>query len=308
MGVRAEDVVGHPLLDLARHPVLVDILAKCCDSSETLHAHGTFGAGEGERQVQLSATPLAEVAGVGSGCVLVLRDVTELRRLESVRRDFVTNVSHELKTPLTAMRGYVEAVIDDPAMDAEQRTTFLNKAQRNTHRLASIVTDLLSLSRLESDEREFVLESRDVSELFREAEDEMADYAENRNIKLLIPESEVPVKVMVDTPAIVLALTNLISNAIRYSPEGGEVTLTAHIADGDVHLEVQDRGAGIPPAELDRIFERFYRVDKARSRNLGGTGLGLSIVRHVVNAHDGRIEVKSQVGEGSTFSIVLKEG
>jgi two-component system, OmpR family, phosphate regulon sensor histidine kinase PhoR len=305
LGVSTGQVVGDPLLDLARHPILVDILNKCSESSETVHSPGTFGAGEAERYVQLSATPLVEVEGVGGGCVLVLRDVTELRRLESVRRDFVTNVSHELKTPLTAMRGYVEAVISDTDMDAELRESFLSKAHRNTHRLASIVTDLLSLSRLESDEREFVLESRDVSELFREAESEMADYAESRNIKVLLPEPEPPIKVLVDTPAITLALTNLISNAIRYSAEGGEVKLSVCAAEGEVRLEVQDQGAGIPPAELDRIFERFYRVDKARSRSLGGTGLGLSIVRHVVNAHGGRIEVQSAPGEGSTFSIVL---
>ncbi len=306
LGVNAKQVVGDPLLDLARHPILAETVKRCAEAAETVHSHGTFGAGETERHVQLSATPLVGVEGVGSGCVLVLRDVTELRRLESVRRDFVSNVSHELKTPLTAMRGYVEAVLDDAEMSVEQRSSFLEKAQRNTQRLTSIVTDLLSLSRLESDEREFVLESRDVSELLREAESEMSDYAESRNIQILLPEPEQPLRVMVDTPAMLMALTNLISNAIRYSAAGGEVVVRASALEDEVHLEVQDQGAGIPPAELERIFERFYRVDKARSRNLGGTGLGLSIVRHVVNAHGGRVEVASKLGRGSTFSIVLK--
>ncbi|MFT7486117.1 MAG: two-component system phosphate regulon sensor histidine kinase PhoR [Candidatus Paceibacteria bacterium] len=300
------EVLGKPIWELIRLSVLNELLDRCANEGLAVRGHADFETPEGQRNVEMSAAPMVELEGSSSGCVLILRDVSELRHLEAVRRDFVTNVSHELKTPLTAMRGYVEAVLEDDSMEPERRISFLTKAQRNTERLSAIVTDLLSLSRLESEEREMVFESRDVGELFGEAQAEVLDFAESHCIRIELQSPTPPIQVEVDTPMLVLALSNLISNAVRYSPNGAVVWLSARCAANEVRLEVKDHGPGIPPQDLDRIFERFYRVDKARSRNLGGTGLGLSIVNHAIHAHEGRVEVASEVGKGSTFTLVLK--
>ncbi|MFT7668280.1 MAG: two-component system phosphate regulon sensor histidine kinase PhoR [Planctomycetota bacterium] len=306
LGTTAEAAKGAPLWEICRSSELNALLEKCTESTASLNSLGHFATSEGERIVAISAVPMAGVSeGDTGGWVLVLRDETELRHLEAVRRDFVSNVSHELKTPLTAMRGYVEAVYDDDEMPLAQRRSFLAKAQKNTERLTAIVSDLLSLSRLESEESDLSMEAVNASDLIQEAETEMADLAGSRRIELRTKMPEEPLAVMVDASAFLMAITNLISNAIQYSPEGAEVQLSARLEGEEVWFDVEDNGPGIPAQELDRVFERFYRIDKARSRTLGGTGLGLAIVRHAAAAHGGRVEVKSVLGVGSTFSLVL---
>ncbi len=299
-------VKGLSIRELSESQELMALLADSSSTNESVQAEALFPSPEGELHIDLSAVPLPGEGGARRGTVLVMRDVTALRHLEAVRRDFVSNVSHELKTPLTAMRGYVEAVLDDDSMSKDQRATFLEKAQQNTERLSAIVTDLLSLSRLESAESELSFEKLELQEIVNEAIDDVSDLAESRQISIQTThEGTVPIA-RADPQALRMALSNLISNAIYYTPaETGVVRVHLSSTPEEIHIDVIDNGPGIPASEQERIFERFYRVDKARSRKLGGTGLGLSIVRHVMSAHAGHVELESQPGKGSRFRLVL---
>lgn len=304
--VPAGRVKGLLLSELDDREELSDLLQKSSETNEAVHDEAVFHDSDGERQVELSAVPLPGEGGRRRGSVLVLRDVTELRHLEAVRRDFVSNVSHELKTPLTAMRGYVEAVLDDEGMGTDQRVVFLQKARQNTERLTSIVSDLLSLSRLESEERELSFEPLEVREVLDEVLQDNRDLAESRQVQLELETDGTSPLSRADAQALHMAASNLVSNAIQYSPqETGTVRVRLTSTPEEVWIEVVDNGPGIPPSEQERVFERFYRIDKARSRKLGGTGLGLSIVRHVMAAHGGRVELESTPGEGSRFRLIL---
>lgn len=305
LNIQESRVKGRPVWELVRNADLVDVLERCLATAERASGQTRIQNDDGERLVELTAVPMAGTAGAHRGCVLELRDVTDLRRLEAVRRDFVSNVSHELKTPLTAMRGYLEAVLEDTEMPDSLRTSFVGKAHRNTERLAAIVGDLLSLSRLESEEHALAFEPLDVNELAEVVVGDLSDLAESRRQTVTLELPEEPPHVDADVQAIGMALSNLVSNALQYSPEGEDVLLRVHEENGEVRIEVSDRGPGIPKHEQERIFERFYRVDKARSRKLGGTGLGLAIVRHVMAAHQGRVELHSAPGAGSRFSLIL---
>ncbi len=305
LNIQEPRVKGRPVWELIRNADLVDVLERCLADAERASGQTRIQNDDGERLVELTAVPMAGTAGAHRGCVLELRDVTDLRRLEAVRRDFVSNVSHELKTPLTAMRGYLEAVLEDEEMPESLRKSFVGKAHRNTERLAAIVGDLLSLSRLESEEHALAFEPLDVNELAETVVGDLRDLAESRRQTVTVELPEEPPHVDADAQALGMALSNLLSNALQYSPEGEDVRLCVRVAGDQVRLEVSDRGPGIPKHEQERIFERFYRVDKARSRKLGGTGLGLAIVRHVMAAHQGRVELESTPGAGSRFALVL---
>ena len=302
-------VKGTRLWELSRNVELADLLASCAEDGEPHQAETTLQTNGTARSVELSAVRLLGEGGEPRGFVLVLHDITELRRLEAVRRDFVSNVSHELKTPLTAMAGYLEAVLENPEMPDEQRRSFLSKANQNTDRLTAIVTDLLSLARLESEEQSLELETLSLLDVAEEAVRDSGDLAHSREITVEVEQDEnEPLPVEADAQILAVAISNLLSNAIKYSPEGETVTLRLFREGEEAVLEVVDRGPGIAPGEQDRIFERFYRVDKARSRKLGGTGLGLAIVRHVMAAHHGRVELESAPGKGSTFRLTLPLG
>jgi two-component system phosphate regulon sensor histidine kinase PhoR len=305
LGITERSVRGRHIREFVENDELIEVLERCLETevrtSGESHLHGQ----EGDRVVELTAVPMARTARTKRGSVLELRDVTDLRRLEAVRRDFVSNVSHELKTPLTAMRGYLEAMIEDEEMPEGLRHSFVQKAHRNTERLAAIVGDLLSLSRLESEEHELAFEPLEVGELLEVVAEDLRDLADSRRQAVVCTTPDGPLEVDADAQALGMALNNLVSNALQYSPEGEEVHVTASVEGDQVRIDVVDRGPGIPHEEQERIFERFYRVDKARSRKLGGTGLGLSIVRHVMAAHGGRVELESEPGVGSRFSLLL---
>ena len=274
----------------------------------------TMGTGErGVREVLLPAFPrdrIIEVYGSpirepSGGVVVVLHDVTELRRLEGVRRDFVANVSHELKTPLTVIRGIVETMLDDTEMDPSTRFRFLEKAEAQTQRISLIVSDLLRLARLEAEESNFHYEILDLRELITGSVRALQGSADGRSIALGLDVPPEPVYVAGDREALRLVADNLLDNAVKYSRPQGRVDVRVRRDGGRALLEVEDTGVGIAPAERERIFERFYRVDKARSRELGGTGLGLSIVRNAVHAHQGVVTCESELGRGSTFRVWL---
>ena len=243
--------------------------------------------------------------GDAMGVVVVLHDVSELRRLERVRRDFVANVSHELKTPLTSIRGYVETLLDGAIDDEANNVRFLEKIENNVLRLNHLVTDLLSLARIEAQASFLTRQPVDLHRLVGEAVRRREPTAEARAQRLLLDACEGHLHVLADAEALTQIIDNLVDNALKYTPDGGEVLVRILREQEHAVFEVIDSGVGIPSEDQARIFERFYRVDKARSREVGGTGLGLSIVKHLVGALDGTIELQSSPGQGSTFRVRL---
>jgi two-component system phosphate regulon sensor histidine kinase PhoR len=235
---------------------------------------------------------------------------TELEKLERVRKDFVINVSHELRTPLASIQGYTETLMDGALADAENNMRFLGIIRHNAERLATLTADLLTLSRIELKTQEFRFATYDANGLLGDIVDTMRPIAARKRILLDLDPAPAQTEVFCDSQAIYQILSNLLDNAVKYTPEGGVIRVGSrpvNDANGGRRVEVfvRDTGAGIPPEDLPRLFERFYRVDKARSRELGGTGLGLAIVKHLVRAHGGEVRVESQLGQGSTFIFTL---
>jgi two-component system phosphate regulon sensor histidine kinase PhoR len=241
------------------------------------------------------------------GAVLVFHDTTELRRLERLRQDFVANVSHELKTPLSVITACIETLLEGGVDDVENRGRFLERIQEQTQRLHALILDLLSLARIESGEQLWTMQALAVRELVEACVERHQARAQGKKQTLTLtpPSSEKHVQVFADAEALSEILDNLVDNALKYTPEGGAIGLRWWGDMTHCNIEVQDTGIGIPDADLPRVFERFYRVDKARSRELGGTGLGLSIVKHLVQAMQGTIRAGSILGKGSTFTIRL---
>ena len=235
----------------------------------------------------------------------------ELEKLERIRKDFVINVSHELRTPLASIQGYTETLLDGAIHDPVNNLKFLNIIRQNAERLARLASDLLTLSRVELSQQEFKFASYNVNRLLADNLDGMRPIAQRRGIQLVLENIQEPAEVFCDGEAVHQILTNLLDNAIKYTPDTGTVTVGAKslTAPGDpagkIEFFVRDTGSGIPAGELPRLFERFYRVDKARSRALGGTGLGLAIVKHLAHSQGGDVRVESQVDKGSTFFFTL---
>jgi two-component system, OmpR family, phosphate regulon sensor histidine kinase PhoR len=234
------------------------------------------------------------------------KEIEELKRLEIFRREFVANVSHELKTPLFAAQGFIHTLIDGADQDETVRTRFLNKAAKSLDGLENLVQDLLMLSQIETGEIKMKIEPHDLAELAKEAVDQLEDTARKKKIKLKLDEPKKKASVSADAKWIRQVITNLVSNAIQNTPDEGTVTVKFGFTKRSVITIVKDTGVGIPEEHLARIFERFYRVDKSRSREQGGTGLGLAIVKHILESHNTKAEVKSEVGRGSEFSFKLQ--
>jgi len=259
-----------------------------------------------ERIIRAYCSSLRDANGVQVGTLVVLNDVTRIRRLENIRRDFVANVSHEIKTPLTAIKGFVETLQRGAVDNLEESERFLDIIARHVERLNSIVDDLLCLSRIEAEDekKELKLEKSPVRNILEVAIQVCQAKADEKNISIeLSCDKEMTARI--DPPLFEQAAVNLIDNAVKYSADNSSIQISAHAEQNEIVIRFQDHGIGIPKQHLDRLFERFYRVDKARSRNLGGTGLGLSIAKHIIQAHGGRIAVESTPGAGSTFSIFL---
>ena len=238
------------------------------------------------------------------GAVLVLHDLTEVRRLEAVRRDFVANVSHELKTPLTSISGYAETLLADNT-DAETTHRFLATILSNARRMQRLVDDLLDLSRIEAGRWHPTLSEVDIAAVARESWAALAGKADAHQVELVVDVAPNAAMVEADLDAVRQVLTNLLDNSLRYTPDGGQVTCLSRRADGGVAVSIRDNGAGITREHLPRIFERFYRADQSRSRGEGGTGLGLAIVKHLVEAHGGRVSAESERGSGTTVTCVF---
>jgi two-component system phosphate regulon sensor histidine kinase PhoR len=241
-----------------------------------------------------------------SFAALKQKEIDELKKLEAFRKEFIADVSHELKTPIFAAQGFVHTLLDGAMNDKNVRTKFLKKAAKSLDGLDILVQDLLTLSQIETGDIKMHFDHIDLYKLCEEVIDQFEEKAEKKKIKLkVVPHHHHKIMVYADWQRITQVVTNLISNAINYTPEGGEVTLSFDSGKKNVTTLISDTGEGIPPQHLPRIFERFYRVDKSRSREKGGTGLGLAIVKHILDGHKSKPEVESEVGKGSTFSFKL---
>ncbi|KAA9005159.1 cell wall metabolism sensor histidine kinase WalK [Paenibacillus spiritus] len=265
---------------------------------------------EGEPNiVRVTFTPIHRREGGAAGTIAVLQDVTEQENLEQSRREFVANVSHELRTPLTTIRSYTEALDDGALDDPQLASRFVGVIRNETERMIRLVTDLLHLSRFDSREARLRLQPTDVAEMLEDVADRFSFQLRQKRIAISVSVGRGTGTAWLDRDQIDQVLGNLVSNALKYTPEGGTIALEAEInEEGMLAVTVRDSGIGIPKKDIERIFERFYRVDKARSRNMGGTGLGLSIAREIVKAHGGSISLHSELGQGSRVTFTLPPG
>lgn len=288
--------LGEQLVKSTRDPEILRAVQLALDSRDivTARAAKIFSG----RVFDLTAAPMP-----GGGVVAVMHDQTEIERVEKTRRDFIANVSHELRTPLTSIQGYAETVLDHDHLEGNTRE-FLEIIRKNAMRMARLTEDLLVLARVESGERSFKLESTTPQELLDDAVQTFQEIADSRGIELAVVNTASSV-VPVDRDAIHQVFGNLIDNAMKYGEGGHKILIGACEREDGVQFYVRDFGAGIPSEHLPRLFERFYRVDKARSRESGGTGLGLAIAKHVVRAHGGSIKAESELNHGSTFYFTL---
>ena len=295
---------GRHYLEIVRHPDIAAQLGYALDGRPSEGRELKLPQAPGATFVARAATA---AAGTHRGAVLVLHDITDLRKADQIRRDFVANVSHELRTPLTAVRGYVEALMDG-VDDAEQSRKFMETIARHTSRMERLVHDLLRLARLDAGQEAIERVPCEVGSLLTGIETDLADLIESRNqrvVRVIAPEG---LMVSGDPAKLHDALRNLLENATNYAPEGSTITVTAQHEGDRVVITVRDEGPGIPEADLSRVFERFYRVDKARARehrHHGGTGLGLAIVKHLVELHGGTVAASNAAPKGALFTVTL---
>lgn len=301
--VESLDVTGKNISQIVRNSDLHDIIDLTFEGSGIVE--GEILLNDRNIYLQAHGSILRGRSGEKIGALIVLNDVTRLRNLELMRKDFVANVSHELKTPITSIKGFTDTLIDNISVDEKDRDRFIQIISQQINRLQSIVDDLLSFSTLEHDIEKGEIERHNarIDHIIKNAVQVCAEKAAAQNIVVNVAAQNVTANVNVQL--LEQAVINLLDNAIKYSESGTTIEVTVETVGADIVIKVKDHGYGIPHNQLTRIFERFYCVDKSRSRRLGGTGLGLAIVKHVAIAHHGRVEVESDMGAGSVFSIIL---
>jgi len=304
LDLRSRDAVGRPFWEMIRNEEINSSLSKAMAKKQAIKKELSIYFPE-ESVFSMQISPYFNEQGELSGIVAVFHDITELKRLERLRSEFVANVSHELKTPLTSIKGYVETLQGEDLDGKKTAKRFLEIIQKQTEHLEHLVNDLLSLSSLESKESKMNLEPVSLQGVIDAVVNfhKLQSDKKRQNISLIFPRDLPPA--LVDRAKIDEVFSNLLDNAIKFTPEGGSVVIRAKEENGNVRIDIEDTGIGIPVEHLPRIFERFYRVDKSRSRELGGTGLGLSIVKHIVQAHNGKVSVESTPHQGSRFSVFL---
>jgi two-component system phosphate regulon sensor histidine kinase PhoR len=295
-----------PFLEIIRNVDLHNLLRQARATDQGVVTTREFIVpGLVERRLQVNAVPL-RLGADELGVVMVLHDLTELRRLEQVRTEFVANVSHELRTPLTAIQGYLETLLGGALEDRAHARRFLEIVARHTERLGRLLNDLTDLSNIELGKVSLRIEATDLGEVVDSVIGIIRPRAQNGGVALETAFGPDVLPVKADRDRLAQILINLVDNAVKYTPAGGQVTVSAHAAPpGMVEITVRDTGVGIPAADLPRITERFYRVDKARSRELGGTGLGLAIVKHLVIVHGGELQIASELDKGTTVRFTL---
>lgn len=299
------DYTDQPVKEVLRQASLNDFIRLATASTQPLRAEIELN-GQTRRQMQVNSAVLRDEQRQRLGVLIMLNDLTQLRRLENMRRDFVANVSHELKTPITSIKGFMETLRDGAINDPEAAERFLDIIHKQADRLDAIIEDLLSLSRIEQESQRdgMDVEEAALQESLNVVATAMEPRAKERNITLSV-SCPANLKARINAPLLEQAVSNLVDNALKYSHEGTTVWVTAQEHEDVIQIDVADQGPGIAKEHQSRVFERFYRIDKSRSRRLGGTGLGLSIVKHIVQAHRGDVQVKSEPGQGCVFTIRL---
>ncbi|MBK8906227.1 MAG: HAMP domain-containing protein [Anaerolineaceae bacterium] len=302
LGLTEKSALGRSFAEVVRHHQLIDLWQRCQDERREVTAAVEIGR---ELFLQAIVTPFDE--RWAQGYLVILQDLTTVRHLQTVRRDFVSNVSHELRTPLASLRVIIETVQDSAADDPTTAVRFLDRAAGEVDVLTQMVEELLELSRIESGQVPLRLQNTAVADLLLKPLDRLRPQAERASIELILDLPGALPKVLADPDRVHQIVTNLLHNAIKFTPEGGKITLQAYQEQGEdaVVIAVHDTGVGIPKEDLGRIFERFYKSDRARTRSRGGTGLGLAISRHMVQLHNGRIWVTSKENKGSSFFFTL---
>jgi two-component system phosphate regulon sensor histidine kinase PhoR len=296
------EIRGKTILELLRQHELTGLLEKVNTEKQVLGYELKVG-GLSERWLQINAAAIFNSDGEKEGTILVFHDLTRLKQLERTREEFVANVSHELRTPLSLIKGYVETLLDGAKDNPEVAARFLQTIQRNSERLQFLIEDLLTISELESGRLKMNLQSVHLQPLVDKVFEDFRAQARTKSVTLT---NQVPdLMARADSDRLQQVLGNLVSNAIKYGRGEGQIEVGARAVNGAIEIYLQDDGPGIPPEALERVFERFYRIDKARSREQGGTGLGLSIVKHIVQSHGGKVWARSELGKGTTFFFTL---
>jgi two-component system phosphate regulon sensor histidine kinase PhoR len=302
LGFSPAQATGRRFWEIVRHRRMQEVVASALSAPEPVRAELEW-PGSTVRNI---AVYIARLTGLAPGAVVVVQDTTDLRRLERVRQEFVANVSHELKTPLAVIKVCVETLLNGAAADTAARGGFLAQIDEQADRLHNLIIDLLSLARVESGTEVLDVRAVPLAGVVNDCLERHRARAEAKDQRLdACPPAGPPVTARADEEALDTILDNLVDNAVKYTPNGGRVAVRWSMGGGHVCVEIEDTGVGIPERDQPRLFERFYRVDKARARELGGTGLGLSIVKHLVQAMGGEVGVRSTVGRGTTFTIRL---
>lgn len=295
--------LGASLHETLRDPTIIELITEAVKSGDAFHREISVA----DRKLEMSAVPMKS-KGTVTGAVVLFHDITELRRADQIRRDFVANVSHELRTPLSILRGYIETLLDDPKMPRHEIVRILDVMDRHSKRLGLLAEDLLSLAQLESANSNLQWSTVNVPGLFDGVGHDWGKRFAAKKLRAIIEPPKDLISIRADEIRLREVIDNLLDNAVKYSNERGEVYLGGERRNGEAVFTVRDNGAGISKEDLPRIFERFYRADKARSRELGGTGLGLAIVKHIAQLHGGRVEADSELGKGTTIRVILPVG
>jgi len=299
------DPTGRLIQEVVRNAEIQKVVRQALGGQESIESEVVL-FGEPDRYLRVYGRQLKTDSGQERRVLVVWNDISRLKHLETVRRDFVSNVSHELRTPITSIKGFVETLLDGAIEQPNEARRFVEIMGRQAERLESIFEDLLNLSRIEQGEESasIVLEHGDITEIARRAIENCEQKAEAKGIAVTLDGTRV-LSPRINASLLEQAITNLVDNGITHTERGGRVTVTVGESESEYTIAVRDTGCGIEAAHLDRLFERFYRVDKARTRKAGGTGLGLAIVKHIAQVHHGRATVASTVGEGSVFTLLL---
>lgn len=302
MDLKPSSMLGRPIWEAVRHEPFNELVHRCLRSEQLPRMEMVVPRTQNTLAVTASRLPGEPTAGA----VIVLHDVTELRRLESLRQEFVQNVSHELKTPLSSIAAYADTLLEGGLEDEGCNRQFVERIAEQADRLHNLIQDLIALARLEAADEHLEVEPIDLKPIVLASVDDHTEVARSKRITLTANTPAEPILALADDDGFRTIIDNLLDNAINYTPAGGKVHVACRHSAGKVLIQVQDTGPGIAHEHQQRIFQRFYRIDKARSREHGGTGLGLSIVKHLCQAFGGNVTIQSQLGQGSTFTIELK--
>ena len=296
---------GRPLQETVRDSAIYAFASEILEQQTAIEEDFRIYADGSDKTIKIRGNILRDPNGRTSGLLLVFSDISQIMKLENMRSEFVANVSHEIKTPITAIKGSIETLLDGAAENPEESKRFMQIIERHTERLLRLLDDLLCLSRAESS-REMEYHLTSMPGVLKNAVELCTPKAESKNISISTACAN-GIAAEISLPGFEQTLVNLLDNAIKYTPEGGKVDIFAEKESNFIKISVSDNGCGISKEHLPRLFERFYRVDKARSRKMGGTGLGLAIVKHIIHAHGGTVDVVSEPGKGSTFTVRIPE-